>query len=266
MTIYVASLQGAGKIGNLNVLVGHLPQAGQHGNRTMAFGPDGLLYVSIGSLCNACGETDKENAAILQVQANGSSRIVFAKGLRNTLGFGWHPQTGEMWGMDQGSDWRGNDQPPEELNQLQKGANYGWPYCYAAKKVDPYLSVNPPGQTKAEFCAQTTAPALTYQAHSSPIGLVFYTGKLFPAAYRNDAFVAMRGSWNRQQPVGYKVVRIHFANGKPAGFEDFMTGFLIENGKAQFGRPAGLLVLQDGSLLVSDDTGGVIYRITHAGS
>lgn len=265
MTIYVTSLQGAGKIGNLNILTGHLPPAGQHGNRTLAFGPDGLLYVGVGSLCNACGEMEEEVAAILQVQPNGANRTVFAKGLRNTMGFAWHPQTGEMWGMDQGTDWRGDNQPPEELNHLTKGANYGWPYCYAAKKVDPYLAVNPPGQTKAEFCAQTTAPTLNYQAHSSPISLVFYAGKQFPTAYQNDAFVAMRGSWNRQQAVGYKVVRIHFANGKPVSFEDFLTGFLLENGKAQFGRPAGLLVLQDGSLLVSDDTNGTIYRITYKG-
>ncbi|MFN8489347.1 MAG: superoxide dismutase family protein [Caldilineaceae bacterium] len=266
MTIYVASMQGAGKIGNLNVLVGNLPTAGQHGSRTLAFGPDGLLYVGVGSLCNSCGEGEKENAAILQVQPDGTARTVFAKGLRNTMGFAWHPQTHELWGMDQGSDWRGDDQPPEELNHIEKGANYGWPYCYAAKKVDPYLSVNPPGQTKAEYCAQTMAATLTYQAHSSPINLVFYTGKQFPAAYRNDAFVTMRGSWNRQQAVGYKVVRLHFANGKPVSFEDFLTGFLIENGKAQFGRPAGLLVLQDGSLLVTDDSNGVIYRITYSGS
>ncbi|MCX6049383.1 MAG: superoxide dismutase family protein [Chloroflexi bacterium] len=263
-TIYVSSLITGGGIGDLQVFLGQLPDGGQHGNRTLAFGPDGLLYVTVGSSCNSCSETNKEHATILQVQPDGSSRTIFAKGLRNTMGFGWHPTTGEMWGMDHGSDWRGNDQPPEELNQLKQGANYGWPYCFGDKKVDQYLSSPPVGLTKAEFCAQSTAPTLTYQAHSAPIGMVFYTGTVFPRDYQNDAFVAMRGSWNREQPTGYKVVRIHFANGKPVSFSDFLTGFLIENGKAIFGRPAGLLVLQDGSMLLSDDTGGVIYRITYA--
>ncbi|CAN5406412.1 hypothetical protein BH10CHL1_BH10CHL1_01000 [soil metagenome] len=262
-TIYVSSLITGGGIADMRVFMGNLPDGGQHGNRTLAFGPDGLLYVTVGSSCNSCTETNKEHATILQVQPDGSSRTIFAKGLRNTMGFGWHPTTGEMWGMDHGSDWRGNDQPPEELNQLKQGANYGWPYCYGDKKVDQYLSSPPVGLTKAEYCAQSTGPTLTYQAHSAPIGMVFYTGAQFPTEYRNDAFVAMRGSWNREQPTGYKVVRIHFQNGKPVSFSDFLTGFLIEGGKAQFGRPAGLLVLKDGSMLLSDDTDGVIYRITY---
>ncbi len=262
-TITVATLQVDGMIGEQSVLVSGLPEAGQHGNRTMAFGPDGLLYVSVGSPCNACSIINPEYATILQIAPDGSSRTIFAEGLRNTIGWGWHPATGAMWGMDHGSDWRGDDQPPEELNLLEAGNNYGWPYCYADQQVDPYLSTNPQGMTKAEFCAHTVGPVLTYQAHSAPIGMVFYTGDQFPETYQNDAFVAMRGSWNRQEPVGYKIVHVDFdEEGQPVAIEDFVTGWLLEEEVAHFGRVAGLLVLNDGSLLISEDTNGVIYRVS----
>ena len=263
-TVYVGTLASDGSVQGLAALVSNLPEGGQHPNRTMAFGPDGLLYVSVGSPCNACGFENQEYATILQVQPDGSSRVIFASGLRNTIGFGWHPQTGQMWGMDHGSDWRGDNQPPEELNLLVAGTNYGWPFCFGSQTVDPFIAVAPKGMTKAEFCAQSQGPALTYQAHSAPIDMVFYTGGQFPEAYRNDALVAMRGSWNRQQPVGYKIVRINFdESGQPAAFEDFVTGWLVEGGRGQFGRVAGLLVLQDGSLLISEDTNGVIYRVSY---
>lgn len=149
---------------------------------------------------------------------------------------------------------------------IQRGANYGWPFCYGDRRPDVYLSADPQGMTKEEYCARTIAPVLTYQAHSAPIGMVFYTANQFPQQYRNDAFVAMRGSWNRQPPSGYKIVRVRFQNGKPVGFEDFLTGFLIEKGAAHFGRVAGLIVAPDGSLLISEDTNGVIYRVSYTGS
>jgi glucose/arabinose dehydrogenase len=264
-TVTVGTLVGDGTIADLQPDVTGMPDAGQHGNRTMAFGPDGLLYVSVGSLCNACTNLDPETATLLQVQPTGAYTI-FAEGLRNTVGWGWHPATGELWGMDHGSDWRGDDQPPEELNRIEISNNYGWPYCYANRQVDPYLSGSPPSMTKAEFCAQTVGPVLTYQAHSAPIGMVFYTGDQFPEEYRNDAFVAMRGSWNRTEPVGYKVVHVDFdESGQPVAINDFVTGWLLEEEVAHFGRLAGLLVLQDGSLLLSEDTNGVIYRIAYTG-
>lgn len=262
-TVTVGTIQGDGTIGDFQPFVIDLPEAGQHGNRTIAFGPDGLFYVSVGSLCNACTNLDPETATILQVQPDGSTRQIFGAGLRNTIGWGWHPVTGEMWGMDHGSDWRGDDQPPEELNRLEAGSNYGWPYCYADKQIDPYLAGNPPGMTKAEFCAQSVGPVLTYQAHSAPIGMVFYSGEQFPADYQNDAFVAMRGSWNRQEPVGYKIVHIDFDEaGQPVAINDFVTGWLLADEVAQFGRVAGLLVAQDGSLLIAEDSNGVIYRVS----
>jgi glucose/arabinose dehydrogenase len=263
--IYVGDIAGDGTFGNLMPIVTDLPNGGQHGRRTMGFGPDGLLYVSVGSPCNDCTVDNPEWATILQVQPDGSSRTIFAKGLRNTLGFAWNPVSGEMWGMDQGMDGQGNDNPAEELNKLEEGNNYGWPYCFNDKEVNEYNPGHPQGMTKAEFCDQSTAPTLLYQAHSSPIGMVFYTGDQFPEEYLNDAFVAMRGSWNRMPATGYKIVRIDFdEQGQPVEFTDFITGFLIEDGMAHFGRVAGLLVLQDGSLLISEDTNGMIYRVAHS--
>ncbi|KAB8143138.1 sorbosone dehydrogenase family protein [Chloroflexia bacterium SDU3-3] len=263
--VYVGDIQDDKTLGGLHTIIDDLPTGGQHANRTLAFGPDGMLYITVGSTCNACRETDQESATILRARPDGSERAMFAKGLRNTIGFGWHPGSGQLWGMDHGSDWRGDDQPPEELNLIQPGGDYGWPYCYGARQADPFFSQEPPGTTKAAYCATTKPPVLTYQAHSAPIGMAFYMGAQFPPEYQGDAFVAMRGSWNRSQPTGYKVVRVRFQNGWPAGYEDFMSGFLIEDGAAHFGRLAGVAVTPYGSLLVSDDANGVIYRVSWAG-
>lgn len=261
--LYAADLKRNGAVGKPQVLINNLPDGGQHPNRTIAFGPDGMLYITVGSTCNACDEPNDEHATILRSQPDGSNRTIYAEGLRNTIGFGWHPQTRELWGMDHGSDWRGNDQPPEELNRIQQGEHYGWPFCWGDRRPDVYLSAEPKGTTKEEFCAKTQPPVLTYTAHSAPLGMVFYTGSQFPQEYRGDAFVTMRGSWNRNPPVGYKVVRVRYQNGKPVAIEDFITGFLNEKRTAQFGRPVGIAVAPDGSLLFTDDTNGVIYRMSY---
>jgi len=264
--VFMADLPPDGTVGAPKPLIEDLPDGGQHPNRTIAFGPDGMLYISVGSSCNSCKETNKEHATILRARPDGSQRVIFARGLRNTIGFGWHPETGEMWGMNHGSDWRGDDQPPEELNRLVEGADYGWPFCFGDRQADKYRGSGPEGTTPEAYCAKTEPPVLMYQAHSAPIGMVFYTASQFPEEYRGDAFVAMRGSWNRYPPSGYKVVRIHFERGQPRGFEDFLTGFLIEDGRAQFARLAGVTITLDGSLLVSDDSNGVIYRIFYTGT
>jgi glucose/arabinose dehydrogenase len=256
--IYAADLLPDGRVGSLRPIVTDLPSGGQHPNRTLGFGPDGMLYVSVGSTCNVCVEPDAEHATILRMRPDGTSRGVYARGLRNTLGFAW--QGAHLWGFDHGSDWMGNDTPPEELNLIQPAADYGWPYCYARRTPNRYFSQEPTGSSKDELCPRTTAPALTYQAHSAPIQMAFYIGSAFPAEYRDDAFVAMRGSWNRQPPTGYKVVRVSFEDGRPVAISDFLTGFLQSNG--YIGRPAGLAFARDGSLLVSDDTGGFIYRVS----
>ncbi|MUL39009.1 PQQ-dependent sugar dehydrogenase [Gloeocapsopsis dulcis] len=265
-SLYASNLGRGGTVGKPQVLINDLPDAGQHPNRTISFGPDGMLYISVGSTCNSCDEPNDEHATMLRAQPDGSDRTIYAEGLRNTIPFGWHPQTKQFWGLDHGSDWRGNDQPPEELNLIEQGKHYGWPFCFGDRRPDVYLPADPEGQSKAEFCATTEPPVLTYTAHSAPLAMVFYTASQFPQEYRNDAFVTMRGSWNRNPPVGYKVVRIRYQNGKPTAIEDFITGFLNEQRNAQFGRPVGIGVTPDGSLLFTDDTNGVIYRVTYAGT
>ena len=260
--IYVADINSDGTLSQPRMLLSDLPDGGQHPNRTLAFGPDKKMYISVGSTCNACPEPNPENATLLRADEDGSNRKVFAKGLRNTIGFGWHPETNELWGMDHGIDWLGDDEQKEELNQIKPGADYGWPYIYGEGKYNP--GDRPKGDTTyQQYLQKTTLPALTYQAHSAPMALTFYTGSQFPEEYRNDAFVAMRGSWNRSSPVGYKIARVHFENGKPVRFEGFLTGFIVDNNRAHFGRLVGVAVHSDGSLLFSDDTNGVIYRVSY---
>jgi glucose/arabinose dehydrogenase len=264
--LYRGKLTAAGDVQNLNKIGPELPEGGGgHSRRTLGFGPvDGLLYISVGSTCNNCIEKDPEHATMLRAQPDGTRRTIFARGLRNTIGFAWHPQTRELWGMDHGSDGRGDDLPPEELNRIVEGADYGWPFCYGNKVVDALADKPADGTSKEQHCEKSIPPVLMYQAHSAPIGMAFYTGSQFPAEFRNDAYVAMRGSWNRQPATGYKVVRIHFQNGQPVAFEDFLTGFLSADGQMQFGRLAGITVTRDGSLLVSDDANGVVYRVSYA--
>lgn len=259
--IYRAQIQSDGTVAEPQLIIDGLPDGGQHPNRTLAVGPDNKLYISVGSTCNSCPEPNKMNATMVRANPDGSMPEIFAKGLRNTIGFGWHPASNEMWGMDHGIDWLGDNEQEEELNQIVQNGNYGWPYIYGDGNYNP--GDDPPGDTTyQQYLSITKLPSLGYQAHSAPMQLAFYTGQLFPEEYRNDAFIAMRGSWNRSEPAGYKVVRIHFENGKPVSFMDFLTGFLVDNNKSHFGRLVGVAVHPDGSLLVSDDTNGVIYRIT----
>jgi glucose/arabinose dehydrogenase len=261
--VLLANVGVSGDFEAPEVIIDDLPDGGQHPLRTIGISPDDRLFISVGSTCDACDESNPENATMLVAALDGSSRSTFAAGLRNTIGFGWHSTTGQLWGMDHGSDWRGSDTPPEELNAISQGDDYGWPYCYGDRVIDPVIQ-DPPEGTKAEYCADTSGPALSTQAHNAPIGFAFYTGTSFPSEYRDDAFIAMRGSWNRYPPTGYKVVRVVFDDGVPQRFEDFVTGFLIEDGTATFGRPAGIAVAPDGSLLFSDDTSGAIYRVSSA--
>lgn len=265
--VYVADIRDNGTLGELRRIIGDLPDGGQHPNRTLAIGPDGMLYVTVGSTCNACDETNPESATVLRASPDGKQRRIFASGLRNTIGFGWHPETGQLWGMDHGIDWLGDDAQPEELNLIEEGKRYGWPYIYADGKENP--QDEPPGNMTMEPWRRSSAsPVLMYTAHAAPMQLVFYTGRQFPEAYRGDAFVTMRGSWNRKPPSGYEVVRVRFENGWPVAFEPFLTGFVseTENGRhGHFGRPVGLAVAKDGSLLVGDDVNGIIYRISHTG-
>lgn len=264
--LYVGTIADDGSVATPARVLDDLPDAGQHPNRAMRY-RDGRLFLSLGSTCNACPEPNEEAATIVVVDTQTWQREVWAEGLRNTIGFDWHPTSGQLWGMDHASDWRGDDFPHEELNRLVQGRHYGWPNCAEKQRVDHYFFGEPPnGMTREEFCRTTEPSVLEYQAHSAPMGMTFYTGAMFPAEYRNDAFVAMRGSWNRNPPTGYGVVRIRFDDaGNPLAFEDFITGWLIEGGRAHFGRLSTVAVAGDGALLVNDDHNGVIYRVTHGG-
>jgi len=260
--IFRASVLPDGHFGPLEMLIHDLPDAGQHNTRTVQIGPDGMMYISVGSTCNECLDTNPENATILRASLDGTSRAIFAAGLRDTIGWGWHPQTGELWGMDQGMDWLGDELPPEELNRIERGKRYGWPYYWGDNKPNPHVR-EVGGVTPPEWLARSTPMVLGYTAHTAAMQMVFYTGHQFPAAYYGDAFVAMRGSWNRKPPRGYELIRIHFTNGQPGAIEPFLTGFLTARGESA--RPCGIAMARDGALLFTDDRNGVIYRVAYDG-
>lgn len=259
--VFVADIRQDGTLAPLKLIIGDLPDSGQHPNRTLAFGPDGMLYISAGSTCNTCNESNPENATLLRASPDGKQRAIFATGLRNMIGYDWHPRTGELWGMDHGIDFLGDDDQQEELNKIELGKQYGWPHVYGEGKIYPQST--PVGDiTKEEWKARSAPMVLGYTAHAAPMQLVFYRGANFPAQYQGDAFVTMRGSWNRSTPSGYEIVRVRFADGKPTAIEPFVTGFLTDGGKTHIARPVGLATLRDGALLMADDANGVLYRIS----
>ena len=264
--LWSAPINEDGTLGEMELIFDDLPDAGQHPNRTMAFGPDGMLYLSVGSTANATDEKNKEAATMLQIDVEAKTRKVWATGLRNTIGFGWHPITGEMYGADHGIDWLGDDEQPEEFNKLVEGSFYGWPWIYADDRYNP--ADNPPeGKSMADLANDADEPLPMYTAHAAPLQMTFYTGGMFPDEFVGDAFIVMRGSWNRKPPSGYEVVRVKFDDdGNPSEMEPFATGWLRKMGDEKWGhmgRLAGCAMLPDGSLLVGDDTNGVVYRITY---
>jgi Raf kinase inhibitor-like YbhB/YbcL family protein len=274
--VYAADLRSDGTLGPLQSVTSGLPDAGQHPNRTLAFGPDGALYLSVGSTCNACPEPNPENATMLRIDPETGERRIFASGLRNTIGFGWHPGSHRFYGMDHGIDWLGNDSQKEELNEILEGEKYGWPFVYENGHLNP--QDEPENVTQFEWAEQSRNPYGQYTAHAAPMLMTFYTGTMFPSDYRNDAFVAMHGSWNRRPASGYEVVRLRFApNGNFAGFEPFITGFLVPQPNTApplpgaqpyppdgyLARPTGLAMARDGALLVGDDSNNVIYRVKY---
>lgn len=240
-------------------LVPGLPADG-HRTRTIAFGPDGRMYVSVGSSCNVCLEADSFRAAIAQFDPGGSGGRIFATGLRNSVGLAFHPATGELWATNNDRDNIGptsavtDDLPPERINIIKDGVWYGWPQCWL------------PGERNPEYagtdCSDVEPPAITFQAHSASLGIRFYTGTAFPSDYRGDAFVAYHGSWNRTVPTGAKVVRVQVQNGRPVTIDDFVIGWQLSDG-SRWGRPVDVLPVGDGSLLISDDSGGRIWRVSY---
>ena len=236
-------------------IISDIPSGG-HSTRTIVFGPDGKLYLAVGSSCNVCDERDSLRAAVSRFNADGTGGHIFARGLRNTVGIAFNPTTGELWGGNNDRDNLGDDLPPEHVNILRDGRNYGWPRCYLPDKANP--------EYNTADCSKVEPPAITVQAHSAPLGFAFYTGSQFPRDYRGDAFMTLHGSWNRTVPTGAKVVRIRVdgAGRKATGVEDFISGWQLPDG-SRWGRPVSLLVLPDGSLLVSDDMGGKIWRVSY---
>jgi glucose/arabinose dehydrogenase len=256
----LADADGDGRLDQAPAKVISLPDSGAHRTRTIEFLADGRLVVSVGSTCNACFEEDERRATVLVYDGpGGTGESIYARGLRNAVGLAVHPRTGELWATNNGRDLLGDDLPPDTIHIVKDGADYGWPRCHGGAVVDP--EVGWPG------ACEGIAPTLVeLQAHSAPLGLVFYTGELFPAEYQGDLFVAFHGSWNRSEPTGYKVVRIPLDGSEPAGpVEDFATGWLNETTGQASGRPVGLAVGPDGSLYVSEDKAGIIYRISYVG-
>jgi glucose/arabinose dehydrogenase len=236
-----------------------LPKEQHHNWKYVAVGPDNKLYVPFGAPCNICEPPSKEYAQIRRYNLDGSGKEVIATGVRNTQGFDWHPKTGEMWFTDHGRDWAGDKGYEDELNRLAKpGGDFGFPYCHANGQADPDVK-------KKDACKGTQKPVSLMGPHAAVMGIKFYTGKMFPAEYQNVAFVARKGSWNREKPFGYDVVTVKAGNdGKGAKVTPFLTGFNQDKDSYKFwGRPAYLHQMADGSMLLSDEQAGAIYRISY---
>ncbi len=245
------------ELGDMEVVVPDLPtRGGGHFTRTVVFGSDRQMYVSVGSSCNVCREKDRERAGILNYPPDGSDKSYFAEGLRNAVGLAFHPETGQLYATENSRDHLGDDIPPDELNLIELGGHYGWPYCWGNKYPDDKYN-------KTRFCKLTAPPIVKFQAHSAPLGLAFTHSKQFPEQYQGGLFVAFHGSWNRTVPTGYKVVYLPFSEKKkPTGnYEDFITGWL-RNGK-KWGRPVDIVFGRDGDMYISDDYSGAIYRVTY---
>ena len=291
--LLVANQDGVVKIEGLDLAATQLPPAkispfipnlsmGWHTLKTIKLSPDGYLYVNVGSSCNVCAESDATRATILRYTKEGKPAgalvtlgrhqpsAIWARGLRNSQDFAWHPVSGEMFATNNGSDMRAatkngavdENLPPEHLNKIEAGKHYGWPYCWG-KAPDGVGQVQDPKFVgEVDFCKTTQAPAITFTSHTTPIGLTFLNKARFPKQYQNDAIVALHGSWNRENPAGYQLVRVKFnAENQPEAVEDFATGWLV--GKKAWGRPVDVAVGTDGALYVSDDLQGAIYRIEH---
>ncbi len=239
-----------------------LPPGG-HSTRGIVFNRDHTkMYVSIGSASNVDPETDPMRAAIVEFNPDGSGKRIFASGLRNPVAMAWEPVTGSLWTVVNERDGLGDDLVPDYATAVQDGSFYGWPYAYIGPNRDPRRNERP------DLIPKAVVPSLLFQSHSAPLGIAFYDGAMFPSRYNGSAFVALHGSWNRSKRTGYKIVNIPMQGGLPAGgYDDFVVGWMLdETNRNVWGRPVSLLVLRDGSLLISDDGAGRIWRVTYTGS
>lgn len=237
------------------VVTDSFPKEMLHGWRFIAFGPDDLLYVSVGAPCDACEADQSRYALISRIMPDGSNYEIFAQGVRNSVGFDWHPETKELWFTDIGRNWMSGNLPPNELNHApNKGMHFGFPYCHANNILDSKFGAK-------RGCEQSTPPTVELDANVSPMGMRFYTGNMFPAEYKNKIIIAEHGSLNQRAHTGYRLEWVHLENNKVLRKEVFAEGWL-ENGNA-WGRPVDVLVMPDGALLVSDNEAGAIYRINY---
>ncbi|MDY0041114.1 MAG: sorbosone dehydrogenase family protein [Desulforhabdus sp.] len=238
-----------------HVVNASFPSDKSHGWKYIAFGPDGMLYVPVGAPCNICESNDPRYASIMRMQPDGSRLEIFARGIRNTVGFDWHPQTKELWLTNNGRDWMGDDLPPDTLHRApEKGLHFGFPYCHAGDIPDPEFG-------NRRSCKEFALPAINLGPHVAALGMKFYTGDMFPEEYRNQIFIAEHGSWNRSVPIGYRITLVRLQGQKAISYEVFAEGWL--QGLKAWGRPVDILQMPDGALLVSDDRAGAIYRISY---
>jgi glucose/arabinose dehydrogenase len=264
--LYVAESDAVGRVrfdplrheitGKYERIIKGLPGGGRHVTRSLKFGPDGFLYLTIGSSCDACVESDPRRAAMMRFKADGAGAEIFARGLRNAVGFDWSPVDGALYATEAGRDNLGDDMPPDELNRIEKGGFYGWPYAYGNRVPDPVWA-----KGHGADIARSSPPVHAFGAHMTPLGITFIRGDELPLPYRNAALVALHGSWNRSEKAGYKVVILRWLKDGRIEETDFLTGF-EEKGKV-FGRPVAIAEAPDGAIYISDDQKSLIYRVTY---
>ena len=274
--LYVAEVNKIWKFENIEENLSHLdkfdeyleepilisddfPSDRHHGWKYISFGPDGKLYVPVGAPCNICESRDEIYASITRMNPDGSNKEIYVKGVRNTVGFTWHPETKQLWFTDNGRDMLGDNIPPCELNKVtEKDQHFGYPYCHGSDIGDPEFG--------GEYsCSDFVMPVQNLGPHVAPLGLKFYTGKMFPDEYKGDIFIAEHGSWNRSKKIGYRISRVKIENNKSVGYETFIYGWLDDDEQEAWGRPVDILILEDGSMLISDDKANAIYRVTYTG-
>ena len=274
--LYVAEVNKIWKFENIEENLSHLdkfdeyleepilisddfPSDRHHGWKYISFGPDGKLYVPVGAPCNICESRDEIYASITRMNPDGSNKEIYVKGVRNTVGFTWHPETKQLWFTDNGRDMLGDNIPPCELNKVtERDQHFGYPYCHGGDIGDPEFG--------GEYsCSDFVMPVQNLGPHVAPLGLKFYTGKMFPDEYKGDIFIAEHGSWNRSKKIGYRISRVKIENNKSVGYETFIYGWLDDEEQEAWGRPVDILILEDGSMLISDDKANAIYRVTYTG-